>query len=269
MSTVAAGMSASEGRARPVHTRTEVLGLLLIAGSVLFTTASGLITGIPFSDASFFIVPIVLAAVGAALAWRFATWGQVAGLVLGLAGGVMVFWLFFGIFVPASFVEFTTAVGFTIGVFLTIGGGVAAIRRRADLRVEATPGEQRIDRIALGAVALALVVSLPLWLAGRSTVSAEAAAGLPAIDATNFAYSGATTATAENGQVQVVVHNDDAFLHTFTIDSLGVNETILPGSTKVITFAADPGQSLTYYCEPHSSDKGNDPEDMAGTLAIE
>ena len=269
MSTVAAHVPAAEGRARIVHTRTQVLGLVLIAGAVLFTLIAGVTAGIPMSDASFLILPIVLAGVGAALSWRFGLWAKILGIVLGLGAGMVVFWLVFGLFVPASFVEFSSGAAFLIGVLLTLGGGIAAIVHRRDERVEATRTERMVDRGALALVALALVVSFPLWLAARGGVDPAVAAGLPELSMANFAFDGATTATAEAGEVSVVVRNTDAFVHTFTVDELGVDVQLVPGSAEVITFPAEPGQTIAYYCVPHSSEGGDEPDDMAGTLAIE
>ena len=73
----------------------------------------------------------------------------------------------------------------------------------------------------------------------------------------------------QGGEASVVVRNNDAFMHTFTIDELGVDVQLIPGSAEVITFPAEPGQTIAYYCVPHSSEGGDEPDDMAGTLAIE
>lgn len=247
-----------------------MLGLLLIAAASLMVFVGAAVTGTPLVDASFLIVPVAAGALGAGLAWRFGTWANAVGIVLGLAGGSMTFWLVFGLFEPSSFVEFTAGVAFVVGVLLMLGGGATALIRRKDRRTEASPAERMIERSALGLVAAAVVISLPMWLLARNTVDAATAAGLPQIAMENFAFAGATTVTATDGEVTLLLENGDVALHTFTIDALGVDVELVPGSSEVVTFSAEPGTELAYYCVPHSSvDDGLDDEDMAGTLLVE
>jgi plastocyanin len=116
----------------------------------------------------------------------------------------------------------------------------------------------------LGLVALALVVSLPLWLVTRSTVDAEVAAGLQEVTATNFVFEDVAVGAGES----IVVRNTDPFHHTFTIDELGIDVDLLPGEAVVVALPDSPG-TYTYYCVPHSFDGGNGADDMAATLALE
>jgi plastocyanin len=269
MSTVASPSVERERPHRPVaaHTRTEVLGLLLIAGASLFVLVAGLDTGIPISEAGFLLMPIAAGGIGAAVAWRFGTVGRSIGLALGIGAAFLVFWLVFGLFVPASFVEFTSAVAFVLGVGLLLYGGVASLVRRDVLETEPTRSELLLDRSALAIVALTLLVSLPLWAMSRTTVDASAASGLAEATAANFAFEDVTVA-ATDGTVTMVVRNTDAFSHTFTIDSLGVDVELLPRSSQLVTFDAAPG-AYTYYCIPHSSAAGDDEHDMAATLTVQ
>ncbi len=267
--TVAAEMPRSARRQRAVaaHTRTEVLGLAMLAGAVLFLLAAGLVSGLPLDEAVFLLPMILAPAIGAFLAWRFSTWGRVVGLLLGIATAAMTFWLGFGIMVPASFVEFTAATGFLLGVILLLYGGIASLVRRNDVRDEPARSEVLLGRAALGIVVLALVVSLPLWLVNRTTVDAAAAEGLPEVVATNFAFDNVTVPATSDG-ASVVVRNRDPFLHTFTIDELGIDVELLPGSASVVELPATPG-TWTYYCIPHSGEAGAGEDDMAATLTIE
>ncbi len=253
---------------RPVaeHTRTEVLGLLLVSGAIAFMLAAGLTTGIPFSDASFLIPAALMPAAGAGLAWRFGSAGRLSGLLLGILGAGMTFWLVFGLFVPASFIEFTTGTAYVLGVALMIGGTVAAARHRHDLREEATPTERRIDHVVLGIVGAAFLLSIVLWMFGRQTVDATATAGLPEVTASNFAFED-LTATSVDGRVELVVRNSDAFHHEFTIDALDVHLLELPGSAADGAFDAPPG-TYTFYCNPHTPQGGEGPDDMAATLTV-
>lgn len=266
---VAAEMPRTQRRHRAVaaHTRTEVLGLAMLAGSLLFLLAAGLVSGLPLGDASFLLPMIVAPAIGAALAWRFSTWGRAGGLLLGTAAAVMTFWLGFGIMIPKSFVEFTAATGFIVGVVLLLYGGIASIVRRADVRDEPARSEVLLARAAIGIVVLALVVSLPLWLASRTTVDASATEGLPEVVATNFTFADVVVPTTSGG-TSIVVRNQDPFLHTFTVDELGIDVELLPGSAALVELPATPG-TWTYYCVPHSGEAGAGEDDMAATLTIE
>ncbi len=267
MSTVAAGVPAVEGRARAVFTRTEVLGLTLLAVTPLFVFTTAVIAGLPLDEGAFLAIPITAAAVGAGLAWRFGTWAKAVGLLLGLGAGTMVFWLMFGLAEPSSFIDFTAGVAWVVGVLLTLFGGVAALVKHKDLRVEATRAEHIVDRTALGVVALALLVSLGLWLTARESVSADLAAGATEVAAANFQFPEAVTVA--NGD-SVLVRNADPFFHTFTIDELGINVDLVPG-TEVLVPISGPAGSYAYYCVPHSVvDDGLDREhDMTGMITIQ
>lgn len=268
MSTATPAAAASwRHRAVAVHTRTEVLGLAMISGALLFLLAAGLAAGLPLGDASFLIPFIVAPAIGAALAWRFGTWGRAVGLLLGVVTGAMTFFLMFGIFVPASFVEFTAGTAYLLGVVLMLYGGIASIVRRADIREEPARTEVMLDRAALAIVLVAFLVSLPLWLAGRTTVDAAAAEGLPMVAASNFEYEDLTV-TAGGEATSIVVHNEDPFMHTFTIDALGIDVELLPGSSEIVELPAEAG-TYTFYCIPHSFEDGAAEDDMAATLTIE
>ncbi len=251
-------------RAVPAHTRTLVLGLSLISGSLLFTMIAGLATGVPFSDAAFLVPFVVLPALAAVLAWRFGTWARALGIVIALGVAAMTFFFAFGLTYPASFVEFTAATAYVLGVVLTLYGGIASIVRRNELHAEAARSEILLDRTALGLVVLALVVSLPLWLTGRETLAEGAGDGLTTVAAANFHYDDVTVAAGDS----IVVRNEDPFFHTFTIDELGIDVELLPGSAVVVDLP-DAAGTYTYYCIPHSFEAGEAEDDMAATLTIE
>lgn len=265
----AAPMPTARWRHRAVarHTRTQVLGLLLVGGAIAFTLAAALAARLPLSDASFLLPAIAAPVLGAVLAWRFGTWAKVIGLLLGLATVAMSFFLIFGVFVPASFVEFTSGVAYLLGALLFLYGGIAAIVRRGELETEPQRSELLLDRTVLGIVVLAFVVSLPLWLVNRTSVDTAAAAGLPEVSASNFEYSDLSV-TAGTGTTSLLVSNEDPFFHTFTIDELGIDVQLLPGSSAIVELPAEAG-TYTYYCIPHSFEDGAGEDDMAATLTIE
>lgn len=251
-------------RAVAVHTHTLVLGLSLLSGALLFMLTAGLASGLSLSDGAFLVPFILASAAGAVLAYRFGTWGRAVGMVLGIGAFVMTFFFIFGIFEPASFVEFTGGVAFLLGILLTLYGGIASLVRRDDVRAETPRTERLLDRTALGIVILAFVVSLPLWLVNRSTVDASAAAGLPEVTATNFAFEDVTAAAGGS----LVVVNEDPFMHTFTVDALGIDVKLLPGDSTIVELP-DAAGTYTYYCIPHSFEAGEAEDDMAATLTLE
>lgn len=67
---------------------------------------------------------------------------------------------------------------------------------------------------------------------------------------------------AEAGQVSVFVDNEDATLHTFTIEELDVDLDIPAGKSARVTFDADSGD-YEFICRPHEE------QDMEGTLTVE
>ena len=111
---------------------------------------------------------------------------------------------------------------------------------------------------------LAFAVSLPLWLANRTTVDASAAAGLQEVTAVNFVFEDVTAAAGSS----IVLRNQDPFMHTFTVDALGIDVKLLPGDATIVQLPDTVG-TYTYYCIPHSFEAGEGADDMAATLTIE
>lgn len=252
-------------RPRGAYTRIEALGLVLVALSPLVMVTAGAISGLDLSEAGFLMIPFALATVGAGLVWRFGTWAKVLGVVLSLAAGFFMFWAAFGLAYPASFADFVPGLLLPLGVVLGVGGGIAAIVRRGRLESEASPGERRIIRLAVGLVVVAAMVSASLHVMGRTT--ADGAGAATTVTMADFEFSAETYEVTAGDSV--LVHNSDPFVHTFTVPELGIDETILPGSRQLVQISADAG-TYTVYCEPHSDMDEADPEDagMAASLTV-
>lgn len=254
---------------RSAHTKTQAVGLGLLAASVISLLIAGLITGLDIGEVvGFLLVPAIVLLVGAGLTLRFGTWAKAVGLVITLAAAAMLFWLAFGIFEPASFVDFIAGVSFVVGFFMALGGGIAALVKRKV--AGPTPLEDRLTRGALAVVVLAVAVSVPLWFFSRSTVSdAEAAAATPIV-AHDFAFEPGELTVAPDETL--LIDNNDAFLHTFTIEELGIDVELLPGDETLISLGGADTGTYTFYCKPHSSpdnpDPGPDSDDMAGTITV-
>jgi plastocyanin len=255
----------SASRLRPVHTRTQVLGLLAcgLAASVALG-AEGL-GALPFL-APFIAIPLV----GAGLAWRFGVWAKVVGVVL---GGLLLFQVAPAvgevITHPNSFFDFVPILTFTLGALLAVGGGVAAIVRRADQRLVATALERAIRWGVIAAIGLMIVGSGVATVAGKTAVDAGARAG--ALDAIihEFDFQLPVSTIAAGEPTRMVVANDDRVLHTFTVEGTDVDVTITPGSEALVELPALEAGTHTVYCRPHSEqNSAGEWEGMVSTLVV-
>lgn len=107
-------------------------------------------------------------------------------------------------------------------------------------------------------VVLVAATAVSIAAAGR-VVSFTAQPGDIELTAKDFKFD-SRTITTDTGTVAVTVANDDATLHTFTIDELGVDLNVPPGTTQRVRFPADRG-TYRFYCIPHALD-------MAGELVV-
>lgn len=248
-------------------TRLATLGFSMAAAAPAIMLIAGAAFGLDLNDATFLLIPIVVLATVAFLVWRFGTWAKVVGIVLGLLGGLVFFWLIFGLFVPSSFFDFVPGVLFMPGVLLGIASSWAAIRaaRRSHVTPRAEGGETRGIRIAVAAVATLAVLSGVLTVVGRST--ADPAGTTAQLSQKDFDFTPKEVTVA--GGSTIYVENDDPFFHTFTVDELGIDEAFTVGSSKVIEIPDEPGTYI-FYCTPHSDTESPDPddEDMAGVLVV-
>jgi plastocyanin len=248
--------------------RLASFGFLMAATGALLMIAASVIWGLDTEDLAFFVIPLVLGVVGAVLVRQRRTWMRVVALVLALAVAMALFWTMFGLAAPASFFDFVPGLLVVPGVLIALVAGIASLRAgRHDATRTASPRE-RTAMVAIGGVLGALaVVSAVLSVAGRETVSdSEAAEADFVVDLKDFEFDQATYETS--GDVTVLVKNSDPFLHTFTVDELGIDVELNAGSEKLVTIPAEAG-TYVLYCEPHTSDP-EDPgeDDMAATLTV-
>lgn len=259
--------------ARPVFTRTQMFGLLLMAAgpgiswisevAVVGAEALGLFATVG--------PPIVLSLLGAGLAWRFGIWAKVLGVIFGLALlGLFGPFLIGGLTTINSVLDFVPALLAIVGALIAVFAGIAAIVRRADLRVAATATERRIQTVGMAVLlVLAVVSGVATWL-GVEQVEEEVRAGSTEIDMAEFEFQPDTLEVTAGESTRVVLHNSDHVLHTFTVDELDVDVTVTPGSDGFVEFDAPPG-TYRIYCRPHSEPDVEDPEDagMVATLEVD
>jgi plastocyanin len=154
---------------------------------------------------------------------------------------------------PADFVPVTML---TVGGLLSVIATVPAFRAARGRQTDSA-----VPRIAAVAGVLIVVAAIAGSAVAKGGVTNDAPAdGSLIVDMENFAF-GPETITAADGEVSLYITNNDTARHTFTVDELGVDESIAPGQSKQITFDAEAG-TFRFYCKPH--DPG-----MEGELAVQ
>lgn len=154
---------------------------------------------------------------------------------------------------PADFVPVTML---TVGGLLAVIGTVPAFQN-----ARGRQSDSAFPKVAAATGVLLVVAAIGGSLVAANRVTSDAPAdGSLIVDMENFAF-GPETITAQNGEVSLYVTNNDSARHTFTVDELGVDESIAPGQSKQITFEAGAGE-FRFYCRPH--DPG-----MEGELKIQ
>ena len=218
-------------------------------------------------EVALFAGMVVVPWAGAYLAWRFGTWTKVVAIVIAVVGIAMMFWTAFGLAAPNSFFDFVPGLLVVPGAIITIVASISAIvaGRRGHLSVEREGGERRAFTLVVAVLGALAVLSGVLTVTSRSTV--DAGAGSAEVHLASFAYDQETYAVA--GGSTIVVRNDDPFLHTFTIDALGIDVVLSPKSAKIVEIPAEAG-TYVVYCRPHTFDpESPGPDDMAAELTID
>ncbi len=249
-------------------TRLAALGLLLAALAPLFMLLSGLLFGMELGEEGpFFLATSAIGLVVSFLVWRFGMWSKIVGIIVSILLMMALFWTAFGLSSPQSFFDFVPGLLVIPGGLVALVSCIAALvaGRRGQRTATAERGERRAIRILLTGVLGLAAISAVVTFAGRSTV--DDPAGATEVALADFEFD-QDSYTVEGGS-EVYVHNEDAFLHTFTIDELGVDEAFVAGGEKLVQIPSEPG-TYVVYCEPHTSDPENPSEDdMAATLTVE
>lgn len=269
-STVAAPAGVSVGRPKSKYTRVAALGFAFMAAGMVLWIAAALIAGQHLGEEGFmFGGGALLAVIGAGVIRRFGTAGKAVAIVLALVPLVMMFWVAFSLFAPASFAEFSGALMFVVGGLSALGFSIASLVRRNAVMVEPAAGETRAMRVIIGVVALGVAMSAVVTVTGRTTVDAAAAQGATPVEFSSFEFA-ESTYTVPAGDTKMLVHNSDAFTHDFTIPALGLDPVVInPGSEQLVEFTADPGTYLLF-CSLHSDVTDTEVGiNMAATLVVE
>ena len=256
--------SISGWKTRPVYTRVSIVGLLLIALASLVFTVLSMIDG-EASTVVFSIISIVLSVVFAGLMWRFGRWALVLAVLWGFLNLIVWGWLLvLSLSYPNSFFDFVLPLLLTIGALLTAVGAIVAFvqQRRGTVRTVSSRAERR----TFGAIAVALlalsVLSGSLHIAGLTTVSFEVEAGAIVVEMKNSYLAPERLEIPVGETARIVVKNNDFFVHTFEIEELGIEHTILPFSELLIELR--PSNTGEFTLRSKAPMTG----DMEGTLIV-
>ena len=229
-----------------MYIRVAIVGLLLFAlVSLVFAL---LPTEGEAGTLALFIISIVLSVIVAGLMWQFGRW---ALAVAALWGFVNLWWgwpLVLSLSYPNSFFDFVLPLLLTVGALLTVVGAIVALvqQRRGAVRTVSSRSERR----TFGATAVALlalsVLSGSLHIAGPTTVSSEAEAGAIVVEMRNSYLAPERLEIPVGETARIVVKNNDFFVHTFEIDELGVDHTVLPFSERLIELLPANTGEFTY-----------------------
>jgi plastocyanin len=250
----------------PRGTKLATFGFIMVAlGPILFIIAA-LLWDLNTDDIVFLIVTAAIALVGAFVVRIPAAWSKVLGIVLAILSAGALFWTAFGLLTPGSFFDFVPGLLVIPGGIIAIVGCVSALRARSAAEPRSSEGHAKAMRIIATAVFSLALVSGVLTFLGKSEVNASDSEGRTVIVLKDFEY-GETEYQLAPGD-EVVVRNEDPFLHTFTVDDLGIDVSLTPGSEELIRIPEDSG-SYIVYCRPHTSDPDKPTaDDMYSKLEI-
>ena len=257
---------------RSFYARVSALGFGLIALTGIVALIFGILGGAVGENAGFAAVFIVLGLLVAGLVWRFGRWALILAALLSFALlGLVVPFSLFSLSHPESAIDFIPIVLMLAGASLGFVGSIVAIFqwRRKTVRAVGTSVEWLAVSGLLGVVVMAMLLSIVLTLTSHTVVSAAAKAGATSVQIKSFAFTPASLLVSPGGTVRLVIKNNDATLHTFTLPQAGVDVSVPPGSEKVIEFKAPAAGSYQWFCIPHSSANGATREGMVGTLQVQ
>ena len=245
-------------------TSLAVVGLLFgVAGPVVLLVAITAF-GLNPQERPLLIVVAAAGLVASALVWRFGWWAKVVGCVVALGMVMTLYWTAFSIASFNSFFDFVPAVLVVPGALLALVSSIAAIVSGRRGHTGPSGREHGVIRVAVALVALLAVASGVLTLTSRTTVGASGAESTVVMK--SFTFTSARYVLRAGSTVYV--RNDDPFVHTFTIDELGIDKRTHPGDRIVVRVPDRPG-SYILYCRLHTNDPNHPtPDDMAARVEV-
>lgn len=246
-------------------TRLASLGLLLAAAGALTLVVAILAFGVQAEGEQWFLLAFTMIPLIGALLVNGRGWAwKIGGIVTGFVTAGALFWTAFGLARPASFFDFVPATLVMPGALLGFGASIAAIVRRKTATGAGEKPESRWIKSVL------VVAGTAVLLSGLATIFTKRTAN-PAgvttygIRMSDFEFD--RPAYDIIGGTTVFVRNDDPFFHTFTVDELGIDVDLGPGSQALVKIPARPGTYLLY-CEPHVDKQDAADKGMAATMRV-
>ena len=241
----------------PFYTRVTIAGLLVFAlvltGLIILGMVGGgvevledAVQGIVFY--ALFMIPTVVIVV---LAW------QRPGLTLVAAIWALLMLLMIAApTIPntlGNFNSFFDAGLLIPGIVSLVVTGVAGIagfiqHRRGATRDVSTAGERWVLRATTAMVVGLMAVSGTLHLTSLESVSPDEKAAAIRVDIKNSAFKPAQLTVPAGKLATFVIKNHDLTAHTFTIQELGIDVKVLPGSEELIELSSPPAGTYVYSC---------------------
>ena len=110
---------------------------------------------------------------------------------------------------------------------------------------------------------LALVAAFGAEACGGSDEEKTTTPGAVSLEQDDF-YFQPTKLTGELGKpLQVALKNEGKASHSFTIDSLNIDQVLKPDETMTVTVTPKAGGDLPFYCRFHKASNG-----MQGTITV-
>ncbi|MEO8462102.1 MAG: cupredoxin domain-containing protein [Chloroflexota bacterium] len=250
---------------KPYYTRIALLGIAMY----LFIEAVILVVTLivePSQWAYACIVGGIAAAVGVVI-YFVRPWGLILGVLVGLLGILFAIdGLGENLSSPDSFLDFAyrPVIGLAAAIFL-LGGSAAGLVQHLRGRTS-TSGPAGVTAAVKGILALVAILSILSAVLTVTNIHGVAAAdkqGATTITAHETSYDAGTLTAAANGTTKFVFHNGDPIVHTFTIDALGIDVKVGPGSEKLFELTSPKPGTYQFYCRitGHA-------ETMQGTLTV-
>ena len=253
-----------ERSSRPFYSRVVVVGLVGFIISVLVLGA-GVVLDEP-ADGVFAIVFAGVAAVVAFAVARAGRWALYLAIVAGLAGFALTGpFIATSITSPDSFFEFTsTIIGVPSLLLVVVGAIVALVQyRRESCRTQATALETNLFRGGAAALTVVAAISAVLTVTGMDSVSAADRQGAVVVRMEKTSFPDEMINVKANSANKLVVENEDAFSHTFTVDDLDIDVKFGPGDEKLIRVEGAAPGSYEFRCTLVGH------ESMEGMLIVE
>jgi len=220
----------------PFYTQMSIAGLLVYAA--LFEGLGVLIwsLGEPFLVifASILVVPTLVAVV---LDRRYGKWAVLgAGIWATASMLVHSYNIVSALSHVDSFFDFGIALPITLSIIVAAVAGYVAFgqHRKGNARVTASKNESTALTLVVVVTVALMSVSGVMHLTGRESASAADMAGATLVSMKNAEFEPVNMQVA-SGDARLVVKNGDLGVHTFTIDELEVDVTVLGGSEKLVT----------------------------------